>query len=287
MLCPSKVLVVGSAGFIGRKLSLALKQNCEVVEIPGRSSWNSFNLEYSNLSSFDAIYWCASTVNPATATLHPHLVAMELDTWNSFLDSLASLSKVKTPKVIFVSSGGCIYTDIHEPFAEDSQALGTNDYGRMKLEQELLLRQLDLDFAILRAGNVYGPGQVFGKGQGVIANWINSCLQDGKIEVFGSQESARDYVFIEDFIDAAILVGTTQHGIFNVASGRQTSLREVVEIFRKLVGGKLQILYGEPRVFDRISYSLDISKIKKTTGWTPVTDLADGIKISLQSSNLL
>ena len=281
MNIPSINLVVGSNGFIGKNILGALKGECEVTGVANRTSWQRLMASDVDFSEFKSIYWCASTVNPSTASSFPDLVEKELETWNNFLVRLNSIPVARRPKVVFISSGGCTYTDSSEPFTEDSEAFGTNEYGKMKIEQESALRHFSVPFAILRAGNVYGPGQAVGRGQGVIANWIHSYREAKVINVFGSQETFRDYIYVDDFVSAALKIGGNYQGLFNVSSGIKTSLAELVETFKLILKSDIHISYGVPRSYDRDSYVLDNSKIHQATSWKPVIDLEKGLRLTL------
>lgn len=281
MHIPSINLVVGSGGFIGKKILRALKEDSEVIGVADRTSWQTLTASNLNFSQFKSIYWCASTVNPSTASSFPDLVQKELGTWNEFLSSLNSLPAAIRPKVVFISSGGCTYTDSSEPFTEESEAFGANEYGKMKIKQENALRDFSVPYAILRAGNVYGPGQAVGRGQGVIANWIHSYRETKVIKVFGTQETFRDYIYIDDFVSAALKIGENYHGLFNVSSGIKTSLMELVETFKLILNSDIQVSYGVQRSYDRESYVLDNSKLHQATGWKPVIDLETGLRITL------
>jgi nucleoside-diphosphate-sugar epimerase len=137
--------------------------------------------------------------------LRNDLVELELNEWKIFLKSCGSYLQ-SNQSIIFLSSGGCIYTAGAQSFSEEDEAFGANQYGRLKIAMENELIKSGLPNSILRVANVYGPNQPYGRGQGVIAEWIHSIQNSKEIRVYGELNSFRDYLFIEDLCFAIQLV---------------------------------------------------------------------------------
>jgi UDP-glucose 4-epimerase len=182
----------------------------------------------------------------------------------------------------FLSSAGCIYTGDNHPFSEVSEAKGTNKYGKLKRKMELTLANSALSHSVLRISNVYGPNQPIGRGQGVIAEWLNAISQGSEIRIFGNLESRRDYIFIDDLIDAIFLTSEEAlPGIYNVGQGFSHSLRDVINVLRVNVGQELKFDFQDARPTDRFDFRLDVSKLLREVSWRPRYDLESGIKFSL------
>jgi UDP-glucose 4-epimerase len=170
---------------------------------------------------------------------------------------------------------------------ETSEANGTNMYGKLKLamEKELIFRQTR--HLILRVANVYGPGQMHGRGQGVIAEWINSMNNKNDIRVFGSLASFRDYIFIEDLCEAIFhsLKLDRYNEIFNLGNGAPVSLKTILDICTLNKPEKVKIHLEQERATDRTGYYLDIKKFTGLTNWKPRYTIETGLLRTLKNHN--
>jgi UDP-glucose 4-epimerase len=283
-IAKQKIAVVGAAGFIGRNLSSYLKVKGFSLNLFYRSDpiIENGNLR-SDFSNADVVIWCASQVTPISAELHPDLVEAEVESWKELLRIL-KLSGKSDFKLIYLSSAGCTYTSDETSYSEDHPANGTNEYGLLKLKIEKLLIESGLNYLILRIANVYGPNQPIGRGQGVIAEWINSINCKEPIKIFGDLDSFRDYVFIDDLIEVIRLcldLNITNQ-IINIGSGQRTTLRELLQVISSITKQKVEYLQFGSRKVDRTGYVLNIDKINRLTGWSPYFTLKNGIELCLK-----
>jgi UDP-glucose 4-epimerase len=283
-----KIVIVGGRGFIGKSLSKLLEGLGQEVVILDRLNPAVTSNELSKqIDGANVVIWLAASVNPILAESRQDLIEIEISEWRLFLSLLEA--KNKSARVVYLSSGGCVYSDTKTPFTEDSEAHGINEYGRLKIRMEESLRVTELPFTILRVSNVYGDGQPHGRGQGVIAEWGNALKTGKKLKVFGSLNSFRDYIHVDD-VCAAIIQAIQledQRHVFNLGSGIPTSLGEILEIFLSLGIDHTQILYDEKRTFDRNGYFLDISKLTGALNWQPEISIAPGLSTILQSKEYL
>ena len=279
-----KVSIVGANGFIGSNLSKKLSDLNFELELFHQSYPIVINGELNpSARNSDVVIWCASTVNPISASNNPHLVANEFAYWGEFLNLLHS-SGNRALKVIFLSSGGCTYSGDVIPFTETDDAFGTNLYGKLKLQMELTLIESGIDWIILRIANVYGPSQPAGRGQGVIAEWVNSISKGRPLSVYGEMDSFRDYIYVEDLSYAiyALLNSGVKNQTFNIGSGDVTTLYELKELFSELAGIEISTVVSTPRGIDRQGYVLNIDKISRAIDWAPKFTLREGIRICLK-----
>lgn len=275
----SKVSIVGANGFIGRNLSNKLCALNYKLELFTTSKPIIVDEELSpDAINSNVIVWCATKVNPVSANQSPEMAVDELTYWKRFL-KVISRCDTENLRIFFLSSAGCTYTGGDIPFSELDRAEGTNVYGKHKLQMESLLSQSEISSIILRIANVYGPNQPFGRGQGVIAEWINSILRNEPITIYGDLESFRDYLFIEDLLDLIVLLidSNVDDQVFNVGSGKATSLQELKDLFAELTRIKISSSENATRTFDRQGYVLDISKVSKMIGWVPRYQLKEGL----------
>ena len=281
------VAVVGVGGFIGSSVAKYLKS--VQVEVSSFTSKQSLIIDkqiHKNLQDASKVIWCASRVNPISAETSPNLVELELAEWRTFLDIWQEQAN-PTQTIIFLSSGGCTYSSDSLPFTESSEASGTNKYGRLKLamEKELIYRQSR--HLILRLANVYGPGQMHGRGQGVIAEWVNSMNNSEDLKVFGSIASFRDYLFIEDLCDALFhsLKLDIYNEIFNIGCGVPVSLKTILDICILYKPEKVKVHLEQERATDRNGYYLDTKKFTSLTNWKPTYSIEAGLLRTLKSQN--
>jgi UDP-glucose 4-epimerase len=276
---------VGSGGFIGQALSKLLSlRGLPATLIDSNTKLGNFLSDSKAFGHIDKIVWAASKVNPVTAELNSALCQEEIRIFAQFLLDL-KLGGKPNVHVLFLSSAGCLYNSKERIFTETSEATGTNAYGKLKRQMEATLENSGLDYAILRISNVYGPNHPICRGQGVIAEWINAIIHRQDVRVFGSLDSTRDYVYIDDVADAILNVSESSlSGIYNVGSGVSNTLGEVVTILKELAGIDMKIGYLPSRSTDRDFFSLDIAKILQESYWTPKYDLGRGIKLSLESN---
>jgi UDP-glucose 4-epimerase len=280
----SRIVIVGATGFIGSRLSSYFKdRGTDVIEIQSNTQLRDF-LSVDGREKPPVIVWAAAKVNPISANVSPEKVAQELLEWNFFCDFLSGDKVLRESRVIFLSSGGCVYSENEAPFTESSQSYGINEYGRLKLSMEVVLQSSPLTHIILRVANVYGQNQPIGRGQGVIAEWSAKLLKNEVPSLYGSLASKRDYLFIDDLCKAVekcfpLEVST----VLNIGSGKGTSLDELVSIFEKELKLNFSLDNVQIRDTDRDSYWLDISKAKKTIDWQPHTLLKTGVRKVLMS----
>jgi UDP-glucose 4-epimerase len=284
----NRYLLIGSSGFIGKAFSKTLLNNgFPSINIESRSQTEKLLATPGILMNIDRVVWAASKVNPVTAELHPDWCSEEFNFFTQFITCLRSTANLNV-HLTFLSSAGCIYSGDDENFSETSVAIGTNAYGKLKRRMELALEESGLSHSILRISNVYGPGQPVGRGQGVIAEWINAINLGRPVRVFGNLGSTRDYIYLDDLTNAMLSTSDNKlQGIFNVGSGQSIELRELIRVLASVASKDLEIDYQDARSTDRIHFSLNISKIRTSSSWFPEISLETGIQSSLDSAKRL
>ena len=281
-----KTILVGAGGFVGK--TLLGRQNLVDHEYLVLDTRREEEISGHLFQQTQAVIWCASRTNPLLASHSPTLVQLELSEWENFIRKIKEFRY--EGKVIFLSSGGCVYSDGDLPFREDDKSEGINDYGRMKIRMEKQLAASGLDYRILRISNLYGPGQVAGKGQGVIAEWINQIATQSSIHVIGSKANVRDFLYIHDLASAieCTILKKSASGIYNIGSGKRVHLEEIIKILRGYSRSEFQVIESPARTFDRTGYSLNIEKFTSTFSWAPSIGIDEGLRrmFSLGASNV-
>jgi UDP-glucose 4-epimerase len=189
--------------------------------------------------------------------------------------------------VIFASSGGAVYGEQQVfPAPETHPLHPVSPYGISKLAGEHYLyyyqQVAGLNYVALRYANVYGPRQdPFGEA-GVVAIFSQKTLMNDQPIINGNGKQTRDYIFVEDVVEAHMaVIENSIKGIFNVGTGKETSVNQ---LFRNLVdisGAKVKEVYGPEKRGEQIRSVLDYTKLKKATDWEPKVELYDGLKMTV------
>jgi len=294
----AKVLISGGAGFIGSHIAEAyLASGFDVVVVDNLSTGKRENLprgvtfyegDITSLSDMEEIFF---REKPDYVNHHAAQINLRRSTEEPLFDarvnilgsiSLLELSvKYRVKKFIFASTGGAIYGEVKTlPAREDMPALPLSPYGVAKRSVELYLNYYHkvqgLDFVALRYGNVYGPRQDPRGEAGVVAIFISRIIKGEPCIIFGDGRKTRDYVYIED-IARANLLALSASGIYNLGTGKETSVLDLVEVLKKVSGEDFPVVFGEERKGEIDRIALSSEKAREALGWTPSFSLEEGI----------
>ena len=156
-------------------------------------------------------------------------------------------------------------------------------YGASKhtVEHYLYLYHVNygLRSTVLRYPNVYGPRQDPHGEAGVVAIFAQALLADRTTKIFGDGTDTRDYVFVDDVVDAFVRAGgEAGSGLrFNAGTGIETSTRQLHSAIAAAVGAPDEPEFHPPRLGDLRRSCLDISRAESVLGWTPKVSLVDGV----------
>lgn len=292
------ILILGGQGFIGYNLTLRLlkekKYNLTIFERTIRqdrfnSSCKYVTGEFSNIDSYahifknvDVVFHLISTTIPKSSNDN-----IEFDIESNVIATTKLLKlcvENRVKKVVFASSAGTIY-GLPEaiPITEGHPQNPICSYGISKLAIEKYLfmfhKLYGLDYQILRVSNPYGQYQNPYSQQGAIGVFLGKVLRNEPIEIWGDGSVSRDYIFIDDLVEAMQLTinNDISEKILNIGSGKGTSLNQILEIIKEVVGKKINVLYKEGRGIDVPYNILDITRAGKCLNWYPKVELYDGI----------
>lgn len=284
--------VVGAGGFLGTNLCRRLVQ--EGARVRGIGHAPRFphavpDLQWTKcdqgdreemtqvLEGCESVVHLADDITPATAAAEPAAAAQA--SLVPYLYCLDACVNAGVKRVILVSSGGTVYGDQKTvPIPEDAQTSPISSYGLLKLTRERYLQLYaqahGLQALILRISNPFGPYQGVRGQQGAIAAFIGCALRHDPIDLVGDGTVTRDYLYIDDLVDA-MLKAVSYEGdceVFNIGSGVGRSLREVLRDVEAVHGSSLALRHLPERPFDVPVSVLDISRAKLELGWTPTCD---------------
>ncbi len=294
-----RVLITGSEGFIGRHLTVKLlAEGYEVygISLPPASGIDHPNYHWTSVDILDreklSLYFRNSTfdamIHLAALTTHEELTKHKERTLRINLEGTLNLleefKNTESTKFIFASTGK-VYGRIQElPLSEDHPTTPINILGKTKLIAEKLIdffsSESTQQYVIVRMFNVYGPGQR----DYFLIPTILSQLQDGNSQItLGNTCDKRDYIFIEDVVEAIITVlgkeMSENLNVFNVGSGRPHSASDIVKIIEKIFARKVTIKVDESRL-RKDEFPEEFADIGKllSLGWSPRYDLKAGLE---------
>jgi UDP-glucose 4-epimerase len=185
-------------------------------------------------------------------------------------------------QVIFASTGGAMYGECAEPAVEDGPRLPLAPYGTSKLAAEEYLatwnRLYGASHVALRLGNVYGPRQDPHGEAGVVAIFL-SRIRDGRdATIFGDGRQTRDYVYVGDVARAFVGAVGADGGVFNVGTGRETSVDELWHACLVAAEADVAAVSGPARLGELQRSRLDTRKTETELHWRAEVPLSVGLR---------
>ncbi len=295
------ICVLGATGFIGRPLVTALQAQGHTVHVfsrkPCPTSWqNNTRIKFFQGNYFvkkdvlKALRGCDICIHllwtsiPATSNENIPQDAQEniLGT----LQLLECLRETGVGKLIFSSSAGTVYGACEQELLhEDIKINPICAYGVSKLCVEKYLDVYALlhgiHYVCLRIANPYGPGQEENTQQGAVGIFLAKVLQGDPIHIWGDGSVVRDFVYIDDVIQAFLLsVSHTEPRLLvNIGSGKGMSLNALLQIIEKITGKKPLVQYKNMRKCDVKRSVASIKKAYEKLKWQPKVDIEEGIEI--------
>ena len=296
----NETLLIGGTGFVGQALAPRLTAAGHRVHLVARrpvpmqfggravlhtSPLDNAKLLHTLLPECRTVFYLASDSTPGTSASEPMWESeLNLGPALRFLDIL---QKYDHAHLFFISSGGTVYGNPRTLPVDETHPLSPLSYhGAGKIAMEAFLqaycRQFGRGVTILRPSNFYGPGQPYRKGFGIVRGMLEHLRRDRPVEIWGDGENIRDFIYIEDFVDACVrLVERGQAArtidVFNVGYGSGVSINRLCDLVESVTGGRIRKEYRAGRSIDVRSVVLDCSKLNRHAGWKPATDLETGL----------
>ena len=290
-----KVVVLGAAGFIGSAILPALKSagawvvGVDISPAPQTGladDWVVADIVGQPLPEqlfvdADAIIHLAWKNDPGRGNADFGADAASNVAASARIFQQAAMSGAR--RIIYASSGGTVYGRAPTPTPESMALSPIGGYGAGKAAGELYLMAAGaaygVETCILRISNPYGPGQRPNRGQGFVATALARTIDQTPIELFGSDQIARDYIYIDDLVQAIVLAtaDSSPSAIWNIGSGIAVTLAEVLDMIFQAVGHDTVVRRSSQRSMDCEKVQLDINEVRHSLGWEPKVRMTDGI----------
>lgn len=301
----AKVLVTGGAGFIGGHLVDRLVNAGYSVRVLDDLSTGSLSNLDSNLTNpnfevirgdifdesivksamkgIDSVYHLAALVGVTQSLANPDR-CRKINVEGT-LNLLRNAQDNGVGLFVFTSTAA-VYGNSTPPLSEESLPNPVSPYAETKLaaEQRCLeyFKNHGLGVTVLRLFNVYGPRQDEGPYSSVISRFLRSWRTAEPLMIEGDGEQSRDFIHVNDVVDC--LVSILQKGdlvgqVFNLGSGKPTTINQLVEIVRQLANTKkIEVKHTRPRMGDLRHSFADVSKARKMFGFSPKLGLLEGLE---------
>lgn len=271
------VLLLGGAGFIGSALAARLRREKMSVYVLGRHDGERLE---QVLPQCGTVVHLASTTTPGSSATHPGL---ELANLALTLRLLELLQGQPQTHLIFFSSGGSVYGNPDRlPVTEDAPIAPLSNHGAGKAAQEAFLQAFRAQghaVTILRPSNAYGPRQTLKGGFGLVRTMLEYACTGTTLEVWGNGENIRDYIYIDDIVEASmrIIKLPNDSGTYNLGSGIGHSINQIRSIVQEVTGTELKVASRPARDTDVLAVVLNIDRICQKLNWMPKVALQEGV----------
>lgn len=311
-----RVLVTGAAGFIGSTLvDRLLREGHTVVGVdnlstgvaanldaarrfnqssPGRFTFLHVDVQAPELAGVvagtnpDTVFHLAAQVDLRASVSDPLF-----DARSNVLGTINLLEASRWAGVrrfVYAASGGSRYGAPDAlPVDETAPLNPLSPYAAAKVAGELYVRAYAEMFGIapicLGLANVYGPRQNPHGEAGVMAIFGSRMIKGLPVTVFGDGTAMRDYVYVDDVVDAFVRAGhapLTTVGTYNVGTGRQTSVTDVHRLMCQALGITSEPIHAAARTGELRAIALDAGLAERELGWRPVVDVETGVGRTVQ-----
>ncbi len=294
-----KVLVTGGAGFIGSHVvDRLIQEGHQVVVVDNLSTGKRKNVhKAASLYKVDLESWRLERVFKKERPMVIFHMAAQISVRHStddpafdarvnilgMINLLESAIRHGTRKIIFASSGGAVYGEQETfPASETHTTCPLSPYGISKLAGEHYLAYYHyvkgMSFAAFRLGNVYGPRQEPEGEAGVVAIFTKKMLNEEQPLINGNGLQTRDYVFVEDVVNAMLgALDPEVEGIYNVGTSQETSVNEIFHYLKQSTGSSCKEIHGPEKKGEQLRSKLDSTKLRDRLEWEPSVSLQESL----------
>ncbi len=300
-----RFLITGAAGFLGSALANQLLKESHTVRglddlSTGDPSALSPEVHFTRgdvndrpklwtiLQEIDCVYHLAARVLVPESVLYPR----EYNQVNvgGTVSLMEAMREVGVRRVVFISSGAVYGNQTDQPVREDALPNPRSPYAVSKLAAEYYVKTIGalwgIETVCLRVFNAYGPGQHLPAVHApVLPTFLRIAMQNGTLVVNGEGAQTRDYVYVDDVVNAMIAASTAP-GVdrltINVGSGKETSVRELVRLVIAVTGTSPEVVYNPRSDSGPGRMCADLTLAADKLNYRPSILLETGIRLTLE-----
>ncbi len=301
-------LITGAAGFLGAALANNLVRDGQQVRgLDDLSTGDPQALDksvhftrgdvndrpklWTLLQNVDCVYHLAARVSVPESILYPR----EYNAVNvgGTVSLMEAMRDVGVRRVVFISSGAIYGKQARQPLKEKNRPSPDSPYAVSKLSSESYVRTIGelwgIETVSLRVFNAYGPGQNLPPSHPpVIPNFIRQAVRNGSIVVHGGGDQTRDYIYLDDAIQAMVAAATAPSidgQVINVGSGTETSVRDLAQMIMTLTDSSAELIFN-PRASSGVDrMCADLSLACEKLDFEPKISLEDGLQRTIQQDD--
>ena len=296
-----RILVTGGAGFVGSRLADRLCRDNDVVvldslvsgdreKIPSEAEFIEGDIRDESAVA-DAMAGIDCVFHEAALVSVDRSVEVPTESHDNNVEGTLNIleaARGRDTRVVLASSAA-IYGHPEEiPVTEDHPKEPASPYGLDKLGCDHYARlyhdRYGLDTVALRYFNAYGPGQTGGDYAGVISIFIEQALAGDDITVEGDGEQTRDFVYIDDIVDANIAAAQTAAvgAGYNIGTGESVTIRELAELVQDITDTDSDIVHTDPREGDIEHSRAAVSKAEDDLDFEAAVSLREGLEQTVE-----
>ena len=300
-----RFLVTGGAGFLGAVLANRLAADGHTVQVLDdlshgdtarlgdgvaftRGDVDNIPLLWSLLQEVDCVYHLAARVSVPQSILYPREYARV--NVGGTVSLMEAMRDTGVGRVIFTSSGAVYGRQPRQPAREDDPPHPDSPYAVSKWAAEQYIHTIGelwgLETVALRIFNAYGPGQSLPTSHApVVPRFLQAALSGGSLVVYGDGRQTRDYVYVDDVVDALVAAATAKgisRAVINVGRGQETSVADLVAHIQTATGREVNVLYNSQKAGGVARLAADIGRARELLGFRPAIDLDAGLRLMLK-----
>lgn len=300
-----RFLVTGGAGFLGVALANRLAAGGHAVQaLDDLSNGDSTRLDprvafthgdvdnvallWSLLQDVDCVYHLAARVSVPQSILYPR--EYQRVNVGGTVSLMEAMRDTGVGRVILTSSGAVYGVQPRQPVRENDTPRPDSPYAVSKWSAEQYIHTIGelwgLETVALRIFNAYGPGQSLPVSHApVVPRFLQQALTGGSVMIFGDGRQTRDYVFVDDVVEALIVAATAtglDRTVVNIGRGRETTVVELVDQVEKAVGRRVNVIRNAEKRGGVPRLAADISRAEQLLGFRPTIGLAEGLRLTLE-----
>lgn len=302
-----KILVTGGAGFLGSHLANELYRQGHLVRVlddmsgaePSppdervllhRGDVRDVPRLWSLLQGIEVVYHLAARVSVPASVLYPREYN-DVNTGGTvaLLEACRDVHSVR--RIVLASSATVYGNQESQPVSETMSPVPGSPYAVSKLAAEHYLftigRQSGIETVALRIFNAYGPGQPVPPAHApVVPQFCQQIVGRGSVIVSGDGQQTRDFVFVDDVVDALVSAGQAADvdgQTINIGSGNETSINDLISRIESIVRSKANVLYNREASGGIRRLVADISRARALLKYRPRTQLDAGLRALIQT----